>query len=60
VLLKSANGQIWQVPREWTDLVAPDPRQDLGKNRVLFHIHDLIALERLVADFSIRNRQEKE
>jgi hypothetical protein len=59
VLLETANGHIYSVPRGWTDLVAPDPQQVLGENRVLFQVRDLVELERLVSDLSERRTKER-
>ena len=49
VLLEVDDGIVCSVPRQWTDLVAPDPEIVIGGGRALFRVADLLELERLVA-----------
>ena len=47
-LLLEVNEQVCSIPREWTDLVAPDPEVVLGEGRSLVRVRDLMDLARLV------------
>ena len=57
VLLK-ADGHICSVPREWTDLVAPDPEVAIAAGRSLFRLRDLMDLARIVADLAATHSLE--
>jgi hypothetical protein len=46
---------VCAVPRQWTDLVAPDPEVVLGEARAALRVRDLIELARLVARLSQRD-----
>ena len=54
LLLRVDDVTVCSVPPQWTDLVAPDPEIVIGESRALFHVADLLELERLVDQF--RNR----
>jgi hypothetical protein len=49
LLLQVDEETVCSVPRQWTDLVMPDPEVVLGKERALFRVADLVELARLVA-----------
>ena len=51
-LLESDGGQVWSVPRRWTDLASPDPEVVLGDGRLLLRIADWMQLADLVVDLS--------
>jgi hypothetical protein len=40
---------VCSVPRQWTDVVAPDPEVVLGKGRALLRVGDLLELADLVS-----------
>ena len=46
---------VCAVPRQWTDLVAPDPEVVFGEARAALRVGDLIELARLVARLSQRD-----
>ena len=48
LLLRVDDGSVYSVPRQWTDLVAPDPEIALGEGRGLLRVTDLLALADLV------------
>jgi hypothetical protein len=47
-LLQVADDTVLAVPRQWTDLVAPDPEIVIGGGRALFRVRDLLELLELV------------
>ncbi len=49
LLLQVEDETVCSVPRQWTDLVVPDPEVVLGEERALFRVADLVELARLVA-----------
>jgi len=48
LLLQVDDETVCSVPRQWTDLVAPDPEVVIGEGRALFRVADLVELARLV------------
>jgi hypothetical protein len=58
LLLQVNDGSICAVPRDWTDLAAPDPEVVMGRERALFRLTDLMELARLVARLGGRNARE--
>ncbi len=50
-LLLEVDGHVRSIPRQWTDLVAPDPEVVIGEGRALFRLEDLMELARLVEHF---------
>jgi hypothetical protein len=48
ILLQVGEDTVLAVPRQWTDLVAPDPEVVIGGGRALFRIRDLLELVQLV------------
>jgi len=50
LLLKVDDDEISSVPKQWTDLVAPDPEVVISEGRALVRILDLEALAQLVAE----------
>ena len=59
LLLQVDDERVCSVPRQWTDLVVPDPEVVLGKERALFRVADLVELARLVARLGGRDSAEK-
>ena len=59
LLLQVDKESVCSVPRQWTDLVAPDPEVIIGKERAFFRVGDLMALARLVARLSRYNTGER-
>ena len=53
-ILVEDDGIIRSVPREWTDLFAPDPEVILGGGHLLVRVRDLVELTRLVEGFTER------
>jgi hypothetical protein len=49
LLLRVDEEQICSVPRQWTDVVAPDPEVVLGEGRALLRVADLLELADLVS-----------
>ena len=41
LLLRVDNERVCSVPRQWTDVVAPDPEVVIGKGRGLVRVADL-------------------
>lgn len=60
LLLRTDGGEIYSVPRQWTDLTAADPEVVIGGSRALFRVRDLIELARLVGRLTGREPQEGE
>ena len=48
LLLRDDDGSVCSVPRQWTDVVAPDPEIVLGEGRARFRVADLLELAELV------------
>ena len=48
ILLEVDDEIVCSVPRQWTDLVAPDPEVVIGERRAFFRVRDLLELARLV------------
>jgi hypothetical protein len=49
ILLEIDRDIVCSVPRQWTDLVAPDPEIVIGEGRAFFRVGDLLGLARMVA-----------
>src|SRR5689334_5474262 len=49
LLLRVDEEQICSVPRQWTDVVAPDPEVVIGEGRALLRVADLLELVGLVS-----------
>ena len=58
LLLQVDDETVCSVPRQWTDLVVPDPEVVLGEKRALFRVADLLELARLVARLGRRESLE--
>jgi hypothetical protein len=58
ILLEVDDDLVCSVPRQWTDLVAPDPEIVIGGGRAFFRVGDLLELARLVAGLGGRNSLE--
>lgn len=48
LLLRVDDVTVCSIPPQWTDLVAPNPEIVIGGYRALFHVADLLELERLM------------
>jgi hypothetical protein len=48
LLLRVDKDRVCSVPRQWTDVVAPDPEIVIGERRVLLRVADLLELAALV------------
>lgn len=48
-MLRVDEVRVCSVPRQWTDVVAPDPEIVIGGGRALLRIADLLGLAELVA-----------
>jgi hypothetical protein len=48
LLLQRDDGTPLRIPREWTDLRACDPYQDLSSGQGLFRLPDLLSLASLL------------
>jgi len=49
LLLRIDSDRVCSVPRQWTDVVAPDPEIVIGKGRAVLRFADLLELVDLVA-----------
>jgi hypothetical protein len=49
LLLRVDDDRVCSVPRQWTDVVAPDPEVIIGEGRALLRVADLVGLADLVA-----------
>jgi hypothetical protein len=49
LLLQVDEETICSVPRQWTDLVVPDPEVIIGERRALLRVVDVMELAQLVA-----------
>jgi hypothetical protein len=58
VLLSVDDATVCAVPRQWTDMVAPDPEVVMGNARALMRVADLVELATLVDRLSRRDAVE--
>ena len=49
LLLRVDDDHVCSVPRQWTDVVAPDPEVVIGEGRALLRVADLLELADLVS-----------
>lgn len=49
LLLRVEDDSVCSVPRQWTDVVAPDPEVVIGRGRSALRVADLLELADLVA-----------
>ncbi len=49
LLLRVDEDRVYSVPRQWTDVVAPDPEVVIGGGRLVLRVADLLELGDLVA-----------
>lgn len=56
LLLRVDEDHICSVPRQWTDVVAPEPEVVIGGSRSLFRLADLLALADLVSQLVEQKR----
>lgn len=56
-MLLEVDGQIWSLPRKWTNLVPPSPIEVIGKGEVLFSVEDLIELLTLMESLIDKEHQ---
>ncbi|WP_159396536.1 DUF5372 family protein [Sorangium cellulosum] len=49
LLLRVDEEHVCSVPRQWTDVVAPDPEGVIGEGRALLRVADLLELAGLVS-----------
>ncbi len=49
LLLRVDEDRVCSMPRQWTDIVAPDPEVVIGEGRALVRVADLVGLAALVA-----------
>jgi hypothetical protein len=49
LLLRVEDDSVCSVPRQWTDVVAPDPDVVIGRGRAALRVADLLELADLVA-----------
>jgi hypothetical protein len=49
LLLRIGEDHVCSVPRQWTDVVVPDPEVVIGAGRSLFRVADLLELADLVS-----------
>ena len=52
-MLQAADDTVLAVPRQWTDLVVPDPEIVIGGGRALFCVRDLLELLELVGRLDV-------
>jgi hypothetical protein len=57
LLLRIDEDQVLSVPRQWTDVVAPDPEVVIGDGRSLLRVADLLELADLVSRLVGQERQ---
>jgi hypothetical protein len=57
LLLRIDEDQVLSVPRQWTDVVAPDPEVVIGDGRSLLRVPDLLELADLVSRLVGQERQ---
>jgi len=58
LLLQVDELTVCSVPRQWTDVLAPDPEIALGDGRGLLRIKDFVDLARLVARLASTSRHQ--
>jgi hypothetical protein len=49
LLLRIDEDHVYSVPRQWTDVVPPDPEVVIGEGRALIRVADLLELADLVS-----------
>lgn len=49
LLLRVGKNDVCSIPRQWTDVIAPDPELALSRRRAVLRVSDLIELAELVA-----------
>lgn len=57
LLLRVDEEHVCSVPRQWTDVVAPDLEVIVGEGRALLRVADLLELADLVAHLVERQRR---
>jgi hypothetical protein len=57
LLLRLDEERVCSVPRQWTDVVAPDPAVVIGKGRALLRVADLLELAGLVSHLLEQERR---
>jgi hypothetical protein len=57
LLLRIGQDHVCSVPRQWTDVVAPDPEVVIGEGRALIRVADLLGLADLVSHLVGQERQ---
>jgi hypothetical protein len=60
LLLQVDELTVCSIPRQWTDVVAPDPEIALGDGRALLRLTDFIELARLVARLDSMSRDQRQ
>lgn len=58
LLLQEEGSETYSVPRQWTDLVPPDPEIVLGNGRALVRVADLLGLADMVERLRSSTRQK--
>ena len=59
LLLRVDEAHVCSVPRQWTDVVAPDPEVVIGEGRALLRVADLLELADLVARLVEQERRRR-
>ena len=54
-ILLEIDSRLWSVPREWTDLISPDPVEIIGEGQAVFSFDDLLELQKLVDHLISKN-----
>jgi len=54
LLLRLDEDRVCSVPRQWTDVVAPEPEVVMGRGRAVFRVADLLELSDLLARLAKR------
>ncbi|WP_437923753.1 DUF5372 family protein [Sorangium sp. So ce291] len=57
LLLRVDEEHVCSVPRQWTDVVAPDPEVVIGEGRALLRVADLLELAGLVSHLVEQERR---
>lgn len=57
LLLRADEEHVCSVPRQWTDVVAPDPELVIGEGRALLRVADLLELAGLVSHLVEQERR---
>jgi hypothetical protein len=60
LLLRVDEDHVCSVPRQWTDVVAPDPEVVIGGGRALMRVADLLELADLVSRLVEQEARVKE